>query len=256
MSPILLVARSEGKKKEEFNPLWKWIGKKRFWISWGDRIQMCSSIPHSTPLLYPLPHRTWLAVSLNDRKSRVRRPSCRRRRRRLIRLPANPVASDGATAGWMNMITHSHTGLTPQLHLSWLSLLICLRAAACLPCFWLPPSRSAHVCATVVLSPNTAGQRSELLCMRCSQLLTRALAKSERKHGWGWTVEAAPDQHGRTLISATWKAQRWRRRRQQLVIKCTTKQSEEIKNWKYLQTACRKCVFCCMEKTNWHILHL
>lgn len=74
---------------------------------------MCSSIPHSTPLFYPLPHRTWLAVSLNDRKSRVRRPSCRRRRRRLIRLPANPVASDGATAGWMNMITHSHTGLTP-----------------------------------------------------------------------------------------------------------------------------------------------
>lgn len=96
---------------------------------------MCSSIPHSTPLFYPLPHRTCLAVSLNDRKSRVRRPSCRRRRRRLIRLPANPVASDGATAGWMNMITHSHTGLTPQLHLSWLSLLICLRAAACLPLF-------------------------------------------------------------------------------------------------------------------------
>lgn len=197
MSPIhlpLLVARSEGKN----NPPWKWIEEKLLNKLRRQDENVFLNISQHVPLLPPLLPRTWLAVWLNDRKSRVRRASCRRRKRRLIRLPANPVAWDGATAGWMNMITHSATGLTPQLHLSRLSLLICLRAAACLHCFWLPPSRSAHVCATVALSPNNAGEPSELLCAPRSQLLTPAPAKCERNvDGWGGV--------GSALISTAWK---------------------------------------------------
>lgn len=56
---------------------------------------------------------TWLTVPLADRNYRVRDFSNSRRQWRLIRLPANPVAPDGATAGWTDMITHSPTGLTP-----------------------------------------------------------------------------------------------------------------------------------------------
>lgn len=65
------------------------------------------------PHLHPIPSlSTWLAVSLADRKRRVRDRPCSRRWRCLIRLPASPVAPDGATAGWMAMISHSQTGLT------------------------------------------------------------------------------------------------------------------------------------------------
>lgn len=52
------------------------------------------------------------APSSTDRKRWVRDRSCSRRWRCLIRLPASPVAPDGATAGRMVMISHSQTGLT------------------------------------------------------------------------------------------------------------------------------------------------
>lgn len=77
---------------------------------------MCSFQPYSVvcvSFFFSLPSLTWLAVSLADRNCRVRDLSCSRRQWRLIRLPASPVAPDGATAGWMDMITHSQTGLTP-----------------------------------------------------------------------------------------------------------------------------------------------
>lgn len=193
------------KKEEKKNPPWKRIGKKGAFERAEETGWKCVSQYLPARLSFtPLLPRTWLAVWLNDRKSRVRRPSCRRRRRRLIRLPANPVASDGATAGWMNMITHSPTGLTPQLHLSRLSLLICLRAAACLQRFWLPPavprrSRLRHSGVESELRGGwRVGGRSGLLCMRCSQLLTRDLVKSGRKGGSG------VGQHEGTLISAAW----------------------------------------------------
>lgn len=62
--------------------------------------------------LHPPSLSTWSAVSPADRKHRVRNYSCSRRWQCLIRLPVSPMAPDGATAGWMVMISHSQTGLT------------------------------------------------------------------------------------------------------------------------------------------------
>lgn len=106
---------------------------------------------------------TWLAVSLADRKSRVRDLSCSRRWWRLIRLLASPVAPDGATAGWMDTITHSQTGLTPLTASVFAVLFLIssrLLASACLPYFRLPLSHSAHVYVTVVVSLEKAGGRA------------------------------------------------------------------------------------------------
>lgn len=110
----------EKREKESLHP---WFKKKMdFWIiPWLKKYVFFLS-PSCRTSLFPLPLSplTCSAVSLADRNCLVRDLSCCRRRWRLIRLPASPVAPDGATAGWTDMITHSQTGLTPppQLHLS------------------------------------------------------------------------------------------------------------------------------------------
>lgn len=115
---MLLFKEKEGKKgkKPRSTVKMKWKVRKILRIILKDMTKkICYFLLYSTACLplFSLSPPTWLAVPLADRNCRVRDLSCSRRRWRLIRLPASPVAPDGATAGWMDMITHSQTGLTP-----------------------------------------------------------------------------------------------------------------------------------------------